>query len=66
MLLLVAGKTLTLTHTHTHTLTLSHTHSFTLTHSLTCSQCAPLSNIECVDLMITEGCQINARDKLGR
>lgn len=23
-------------------------------------------NIECVDMMIGEGCQINARDKLGR
>jgi serine/threonine-protein phosphatase 6 regulatory ankyrin repeat subunit A len=23
-------------------------------------------NIECVDLMITEGCQINAKDKMGR
>lgn len=24
------------------------------------------SNIECVDMMIAEGCQINAKDKLGR
>lgn len=24
------------------------------------------SNIECVDMMIAEGCQINGKDKLGR